>query len=204
MANQPVPDTMEVEAIFLLFGQRIENVYHVKSNTGVDAQVLSDCADAFNDWIVDSFMGVLSQDVHYLGLEVRNLDIPNGSVTTRQPGTDIHGAYTENSEPGGTTLCVSARTGQSGRSYRGRKYISGIPTTQRTGNTVLSSWAAACVAALNDLLTVLTAVNQVLVIVSRIQDHVTLSTPITTPVENFTVTDYDIDSQRRRLNGRGT
>jgi hypothetical protein len=40
--------------------------------------------------------------------------------------------------------------------------------------------------------------------VSRIQDHVVLTTAVATPVVNASYTDLFIDSQRRRLTGRGT
>jgi hypothetical protein len=60
------------------------------------------------------------------------------------------------------------------------------------------------VTALNNLISVLAAVDKLLVIVSRIQDHVVLTTAVATPVVNASYTDLFIDSQRRRLTGRGT
>jgi len=204
MPSSLVPNTMQCDVIFLLFGQRVENVYHITSPDGVDAAVLSDCADAMETWAEDQWMGVVSEDVQLLGVEVKNLSILGGGVVTRAPATTVVGSYTSPSLPGNVSFCASARTEQTGRSHRGRKYVAGVPSSQRTGNLVSSAYALQVISVLNDLVAVLSAINQVLSVVSRIQDHIVLGVAQTTPITNFTFTDLYIDSQRRRLTGRGT
>lgn len=204
MANLPVPNTVQVDVLFLLFGQRVENVYHVLWPGGVDAAALADTRDAFATWVAEEWMPPLSLNCQFIGLEVTNLSIEDGTKLSYTPPTTVTGSVDYMAEPGNVSYSVSLRTGQSGRSYRGRKFVAGIPGNARNGNQVTTPFATAVVAALTELLAVLQAINAVLVVVSRIQDAVTLAVPITTEVNAITVADYNLDSQRRRLTGRGT
>jgi len=203
MADKAVPLTMEVNVRFLLFGQLVENLYHVRNEDGVDAQVLSDCRDAFIQWVPNSFMPNVSHDLIWQGLEVKNLNILNGSILSYTAPSPVPGGANSASEPGNVSFCVSKRTGQSGRSFRGRTYVAGVPVVFRTGNSVDGNWASDVLASLNELITILNTFNQVLVVVSKIADKVERLIPITTQVINFTYADLNIDSQRRRLTGRG-
>lgn len=204
MAFQAVPDTIRVNVRFLLFNQIVENVYDVNCPTGVDAAALADCRDAFIDWVPNTYMGSISHDCFWTGLELQNLSIENGSVLSYTAPSPVAGGANSASEPGNVSFCVSARTGASGRSFRGRKYVAGVPIVFRTGNQVAADWAADILAALNGLISTLNAINQVLVVVSKIADGVERLTGLSTPVINFTYTDLNIDSQRRRLTGRGS
>jgi len=204
MPFQPVPNTVQCDVIFMLFGQFVENVIHVEVPAGVDAPTIQDCANEVGNWVEDTLLPALSQDITFLRVEAKNLSIEAGgeAVYNAAPGTVGGGAVS--SEPGNVAFCVSLRTAQSGRSYRGRKYVAGIATSQRVGNTVLPAYGQALADAFNTLITVLEGFAKVLVIVSRIQDGIELVTAVTTPVTSAVATNFDLDSQRRRLNGRGT
>jgi len=204
MAFQPVPNTVQCDAIFMLFGQIIENVYHVFVPDGVDAPTIQDCADVIGHWVEDTYLDNLSSNLTFLRVEAKNLSIADGgeAVYLAAPGTV--GGSADASEPGNVAFCVSLKTAESGRSHRGRKYISGLAVSQRVGNAVLPAYGAALADSLNTLLTVLEGVAKALVIVSRIQDGITLVTAAVTPVTSAVAVDFNIDSQRRRLNGRGT
>lgn len=204
MPDLPVPDTMQAETIFTLFGQTIENVYHIVSPTGVDAAALLDCAEAVHDWVGASLMPKMPDQVTYVRTEVKNISIPAGGMVVRVPSGVVTGAIAGGAEPGGTTFSIALRTGNTGRSYRGRKFVPAVPVIHRVGNGVAAAWANDLVTVFNDLRTALAAFNQVLVIVSRIQDNLELLIPITTEVIAVNYTNLDIDSQRRRLTGRGT
>jgi hypothetical protein len=204
MANQPVPNTVQVDVLFLLFGQRVENVYHVRWDGGVDAAALADTRDAFATWVAEEWMPPLSLNCQFIGLEVKNLSIEDGTMLAYTPPTTVTGSVDYMAEPGNVSFSISLRTGQSGRSYRGRKFVAGMPGNARTGNQVNSGFATAMVAALEELRNLLISINAVLVVVSRIQDTIELLVPITSEVLSVTIADYDIDSQRRRLTGRGT
>jgi hypothetical protein len=71
-----------------------------------------------------------------------------------------------------------------------------------SGNQVSTTQRAAILEAYNALLTAVSGLGYDLSVLSRVQDGVTLTTPVLTPI-NAVVMDSDIDSQRRRLTGRG-
>jgi hypothetical protein len=204
MALLPVAKTIQLDLIFLLHGQRVENVWHVTNNSGVDAQVLQDTAVAAMNWCTTSLMPLLANDIQFLGVEALNLDIPNGSKIAVQPPAPVAGGNTTPAFPGNVSFCVSLRTGFSGRSFRGRKYIPGIPLNVVNGDSVTSAFASDLIAAFNDLTQVMFAIGNFVVVVSRFANLVERLVPIATVVESYTTTDFFVDSQRRRLTGRGT
>jgi hypothetical protein len=201
---QPVPNTIQCDAIFLLFGQRVENVYHVEVPGGIDAPAIADTANVVRDWVITSLLPQLSHNITFIGVEAKNLSIEDGGVHFSAPATTAVGGSSDSSMPGGTAFCVTLATASAGRSFRGRKYVPGILVSQVSGNDVLAAYGNALVAIFNTLIATLEAVDKILVIVSRIQDHAVLTTAVTTPVTTAKATDYHIDSQRRRLTGRGT
>jgi hypothetical protein len=204
MAFQAVPNTIQCDVVFLLFGQRIENVYHVEVPGGVDAPTIVDTASEVGNWVMDTLMPSLSHNLTFLLVEATNLSIEGGGTATFAPTTPVPGGSGDSSMPGGTAFCVSLRTAESGRSHRGRKYISGLAVSQISGNQVLTAYGNALVAAIAELISVLSAVGKLLVVVSRVLDGVERVVGITTAVTAAVAVDYNIDSQRRRLTGRGT
>lgn len=204
MALKPVPNTMQANVRFLLFGQVVEMVFHVSSATGVDAQVMTDCLDMMAGWTAGNLMPHLSQDLSFTGVTVTDLSIEGGGQVNFEQVGGLAGSIAFAAEPGNVSYCVSLRTERVGRAYRGRKYLPGIPTSVRTSNQVSSGWAADIVTAFQALITALQSINQFLVVVSRTLDLVERLVPVATAVASITTTDLYIDSQRRRLTGRGT
>lgn len=204
MALKPVPNTMQVNVQYRLFGQVVENVYHVESPNGVDAQVLNDCMVQMAGWTANVLMPLLSQSCVFTGLVVTNLSIEGGGQVAFEQVGGLPGGQVAESEPGNVSYCISLRTARIGRAYRGRKYIAGIPIDKRTGNTINAGWAGSLVQAFQDLIATLQAINMFLVVVSRTLDLVERLVPVTETVISITTTDLFIDSQRRRLTGRGT
>lgn len=203
MPFQRVPLTVQVDVIFELYAQLIENVYFVQVPGGIDAAVLVDTANEMGSWVEEHFLGPLSTQITFVRLEVKNLDIDAGGVAVYTPAPNTHGGTSSDSEPGNVAFCVSLRTAQTGRSYRGRKFIAGLPQNGRVGNQMDPTWISGALAAMNELLAFLVSLDKVLVVVSRIQDGLELIEAIATPVIAISATDRNIDSQRRRLTGRG-
>jgi len=199
-----VPNTIQVEVIYLLFGQRVENVFHVEVPGGIDAAVIADTANEMGGWVEAQLMPLLSGSLVFLGVEAKNLDIEDGGVAIYTPTGTVVGGIASPALPGNVSYCISLRTASSGRSFRGRKYIAGIPLSMRTENTIDSTWSADLVAAFNDLIAVFEALGKFLVVVSRVADGVERLVGVATHVSAAQVTDMFIDSQRRRLTGRGT
>src|SRR5512144_574772 len=204
MPDLPVPNTVQVDVIYLLFGQRVENVWHATFPTGVDAVTLSDTEAAFAGWTAGTLMPLLSNELSFIGMETTNISIPNGGKRSFSQVPPVAGGVVIPSEPGNVSFCLSLRTQQTGRAYRGRKYIPGMPGNKRSGNQVLSGWATSLVQAMDDLIAGVQAINGFLSVVSRTLDLVERLVPVATAVTSITYTDLNINSQRRRLTGLGT
>lgn len=203
MAFQAVPNTVQCDILFLYYGQRVENVIHVECPEGVDAGVVSDTALTVRNWVEDSYLPLLVTAVTFLGVEAKDLSVDGGATAfanATPPGT---GGSAGDGMPGGTAFVVTLKTALSGRSYRGRKFIFGLNRSQVSGNELLAGYAGSFVEAFNDLIDVLTAVSKLLVVVSRVLDGIDRIVAVTTPVTTAAYSDLEIDSQRRRLTGRG-
>jgi len=189
---------------YTLYGQQIENVHHVKYAGDGDAAELAAIADIYNTWEIDTLMPLLSSALTYRGIEVRDLAVPAGAIGVAVPEAPIDGSITEDSLPGGTAFVISLRSGLAGRSARGRTYVAGIPISKKTGNQVVGSFASDLVSAFNDLIALLEAAGHFLVVVSRFAELVERVVPATFTITTATAVDTNLDSQRRRLNGRGS
>jgi hypothetical protein len=106
-------------------------------------------------------------------------------------------------EAGNVTVTMSERTGLAGRAFRGRMYVPGISENDSLANDTISSVLAGLLStAMQNLITTLFSAPEEMAIFHRphIPPH---------PLDNLTtfVTSYVIenilDSQRRRLPGRG-
>jgi hypothetical protein len=204
MPFQAVPNTIQCDVLFMYYGQRVENVFHVEVPGGVDAAVIVDTANDVRDWVIDSYLPLLVTAVSFIGVEAKNLSIEGGGTAFALPPGSASGGSAGEGMPGGTAFAVSLKTASSGRSYRGRKFVFGLNRSQISGNQIAIGYAGDIVAAFNELIAILTAVSKVLVIVSRIADGVERLTGVTTPVTTAAFTNLDVDSQRRRLTGRGS
>lgn len=106
--------------------------------------------------------------------------------------------------PNNAVMCVSARTAKRGRSYRGRKYLTGLLLQDTTDQVTWGSGAiTAYPAAFATLQASLDTAGFDCVVASK-QHNGVVTNPAETNEIIAWVTDDSIDSQRRRLKGRGT
>lgn len=204
MPSATIPNTVQCDVVFLLFNQRVENVVHIECPDGVDAPTIQDCANLVGNWVEDHYLPNLSADVTFLSVEAKNLSIDNGGVAIYNAAPGVTGGVTSASNPGNVSYTISLLTAASGRSFRGRKYVIGVPQFVVTGNQVSATWSAALVDAFNELRDILVAADKLLVVVSRVADGLERLVGVTTAVTSAGVSDLNTDSQRRRLNGRGS
>lgn len=203
MPSIPVPNVLEANVRFTLDGQHIENVlnfqYPTEDFEGAADSVYSTLNDvwwaALRPWLSDA---VFSNETYIVDLS----DI-NGPVSNKQPFTPPRGASTEYAAPNNSAFCVTHRTAARGRSYRGRSYISGIAVTQYTGSYILQTAVDGVVGAFNAMRTALEADSIFFCVVSRRTNKDDRDFGISTPVELSLGIDRVVDSQRRRLPGRG-
>lgn len=208
----PVPGTAQVEAIYLLDGQICENVNYYFKDSAVTATDLATLLAAHNNAIQDHLLGALDGACSLERVVGRMIDTADGIVGIDVTGLPATGTSGDEPEPNNVTACVSLRTGRAGRSFRGRNYIVGLPDAATTGNTLTPTFRSIVLGYYDQLLALQADIGWQLVVVSRfsgftIVDGKKVPTPrvegIATAVTAAIFVDNTVDSQRRRLPGRG-
>jgi len=202
MAFVAVPNTVLVEMIHFnsTTVQYAENTLYFENSGGWDATSAGDLADALSDWWESTLGEQASPTWELSTIRVTDLSSATGFVVEHFPGLTATGASA--ALPGNVTVAISFRTESRGRSYRGRNYFIGLGEGSVTNDTVNSGIVTALVDAYEALAASVAALGAVHVVVSRVSGGVERETGVTTPVTAYRV-DSTVDSQRRRLAGRG-
>jgi len=205
MAFIPVPNTARFELIFNSLDQIVENVFHVEKGTPWSAGNLATMAAAIMQWWKDELAPIVPATVSLTRIDSRDLTTEAAPFDSDPCLTDCEGTLANAQLPNNVTVAVKWTGGLTGRSQRGRTYHIGLAEDQVTGNSVDILDGAGILAAYNELITVVsgTLIGAQLVIVSYISGGVPRTTGQTTPVTTASL-DLQIDSQRRRLAGRGS
>jgi hypothetical protein len=204
MAYVPVPNTLQANVRFVLDGQQIENVLNFLFPAGTFTESSADIYDALNT----AFWAVLRTQLsnQLVSTEVYMVDRTSntGATATFPAFTSPSGNITATAESNQVAFCITHRTANRGRSFRGRTYISGLAKTNITQNTVDLSVANGLRDAFNDFRDLMQVAGTPLVVVSRKANGVDRTTGLATPITESLYRDRFVDSQRRRAPGRGT
>jgi hypothetical protein len=211
----PVTDTVAIDVIYDWDGQIVENTLYYKMASPSDAAIAAQ-VDVVTAYIRDTIMPLLTQLISLVRVVGTLLDAVDAFTVTNttdlpQAGSILTG--TAKSFPGNVTMAVSFRTAAAGRSGRGRNYVPGL-VDLRDGNSLLDDvYAGEVVDAWAGLRTLGSEDGWSQVVVSRfsgftIVDGKKVPTPrvagVTHVVTSTILTDRTLDSQRRRLPGRGS
>src|SRR5687767_8054720 len=205
MAFIPVPNTARFEVIFNSLDQIVENVYHVEKATPWSAANLETMANAIVAWWKAEMAPLVPSSVSLMRVDSRDLTVEAAPFHSAPCLVDCEGTLADAQEPNNVTVAVKWTGGLTGRSQRGRTYHIGLTSGQVTGNSVDILDGASILAAYNELKASIAAalIGAKLVIVSYITGGVPRTTGQTTDVTSASL-DLTIDSQRRRLPGRGS
>jgi len=199
----PVPNTAEVSMQALWDNQEVANVFHVTQSTPYDATSLAVLGALFQDWIDTSLKTNVSNSVQYTKLVMRSLESEGAPAIEYTTNFPISGVHTGTAQlPNNVTVAVKWSTGLAGRSYRGRTYHIGLAEAFVTGNVLESSFATALLGIYNDLLEAFDTYPGDLTVVSKFHNNAARTTGIATPIISCSINPV-VDSQRRRLPGRG-
>lgn len=207
MVYIPVPDTAQVEMVALMAGQRTQWVLHYKKDPvgNYDVPALSDLAAALVAAINGASVKGLFPTTWSL-IEVRAIDMEDqfGPAVSASSGLPIVGTRAGGQLPNNVALVLTKRTSARGRSFRGRLYFGPLVEADVTDNTVSGAIVTSIIGNLGAvLLTVVGAsFTHRLQVVSRFTNNAARVTGIATQVTGWT-SDGIVDSQRRRLPGRG-
>lgn len=206
----PVENTALVECRMHYDNQKVENTLWVENESAWDGDSLAELATEVKDWWVASYSTICSNTVALNEVVCTDMTSETGAQASLA-GAGAAGGVGSGSLPGGTAFTVSFRTALRGRSFRGRNYIVGIPQDFRSGiSGVDVDYVEAVINAYNDFKSAISTAGWTWVVVSRFSGiggtppkPLPRTAGVTTPVASVICTDAVLDSQRRRLPGRG-
>jgi hypothetical protein len=197
-----VNDTIEVRLQYLTPGGVAENVLDfTKSSTVLDGD-MEDMANAVKDAWEAHVGNATSEDITLTSVIATDVSSETGGGFEAIAG--ISGGFLQPALPGNATIAVSYKTAKRGRSYRGRTYHVGLPKTWQSGDTIGPTNATTLQEIYQAFYDAIATdmPDFVHTVVSRCQANAWLLVAETTPVTAIVV-EPTIDSQRRRLAGRG-
>ena len=201
----PIPNTASVELIYSLFGDVVENCFSVSSNTPFSFAALQDIRAQFDSWHAASFVGCLCADTVLQRIRTRALDSSAGATEDYHLPIPRGGTIGGGSFPSNVTFAIKLATGLAGRSYRGRIYMPSICGSCQSANQVTSAAQSVYLGSLQSLMANLHAhnANWNLCVASRYNNGAWRTVGVCTIATGWSIVNAGIDSQRRRLPGRG-
>lgn len=202
MPFQPVIDGIQVLVNYRELGQELQSQLYFQADGAITSQVLTDTGQMVADWLGNEWAAVACNFATVVSILSTDVSVEGGNQITFTPIGGIVGQLSSPPLPTGTTVTASWRTGRSGRSYRGRTYHVGLTETQVDGNSLTTAANTAIQQAYSQLIIDATSNNTPLAVCSRVNGGVQRPSGVLTKVITCLVDQY-IDSQRRRLTGRG-
>lgn len=200
----PTPACARVAIEQKLFSQDVVNtLWFSWGGAGEPAEEeLLALAGYVKQWWIDQMAPVLSVDISIVNVNA------TGQASLTEPSVDTGGASTTGelagaAIPSSNCVTISFRTYERGRSGRGRNYVAGLREVDVVGNVVDNATITGLVDAYLDLIdNPLTPWNWC--VVSHYSEGAAREEGYKQVVTSVTVADTNIDSQRRRLTGRGS
>jgi len=204
MAFVPAINCAAISIRQTLFGQNTENTLYFRYASPILSADLNALASYIEDWFIDEVMaGTLSEDLVYRETVATSLTTDTSPSVTVNVRTGETSTVASPSLPGNVAFTMSFRTEERGRYARGRNYIMGLAEANVVGNALDISIANALVAAYGLLMTA-PPVDWEWVVLSRSFEGLPRVEGLQLPVTTVVYSDLYLDSQRRRLTGRGT
>lgn len=204
----PAPLTARVAMLFRQNGQRVENVYHVLyTATPTDADLGTAC-DVFKDWWDTNVKAGASEQLSLIEVDATNIEDEGGNTVILTEGLPIAGTNAGEPMPNNVTVAIKWTTGFGGRSKRGRTYHLGLVRTElqdNDPNLLEDTMVDALTDQYNQLIEdVATNTAGQLAVCSYRFNNAPRTSAVVTPILAASLVDNVVDSQRRRLPGRGS
>lgn len=195
----PNPNVLEVAVNQRLFNRPITNVLYWDLEYVPTAGDVHEVADAFANAWGEHMLPLLVDQLFTVGVRVRSLASQASPQVEYQYPVPLGGHKALGVMSANNAVCLTHRTGLPGRSYRGRTYISGVPSAGLNGNYVAASWAEPLPGAFMGMVGSVTAsVGGFHVVYSRRAGGAWRVTGLATPVIQTVLRNLKVDSQRRR------
>lgn len=212
----PAENTAQVRVNQTLHGQKITNTFYVTKNAEWGTADLVALANLFISWWNDDLSDNLSVNLGLTSVSARSMQAEDApGVEIAAPALSV-GLLPEQAATGNVAFVVKHVTGLTGRNRRGRSFVAGLTEVQVEGNLVAALTRDTILVAFGELRDRLIAAGYVPVVASFydgtalvplgdgqiVKRPVPRDAALLTPIEGY-VADVELDSQRRRLTGRG-
>lgn len=203
MAFIPVPNVAQLEAVYSQAGQIVENTFYYQAPGSMDTGDVEELGAAWlGEWSTN-LKAYIPSETTLINIKVTDLTTAVSPVVNYSTGLPIIGTRGGGLLPTNVSLAFTRRTALRGRSYRGRIYWPGLIEADVTVNVVAPTFVSTVIAGLQNMNAVTTSLGVwESVVVSRWSEGNPRGTGVFTPIVNWTC-DGIVDSQRRRLTGRG-
>lgn len=154
-------------------------------------------------WLNVDLCAVLSNQMSFTSITSTQLKEDGGLQAISPLTPPAVGDVNSEAMPNNVALCATITTAERGRAGRGRIYLAGLGRSQTEQSRVLAGPLAAINGKLDDLLSAAVAADFRMGVYSRYYKKVKRDLGKFTAATGFAVLDSVLDSQRRRLPGRG-
>lgn len=204
MAFIPVPNVLQAELRFLYGSQRCENVVYFEGSAGVTPALASSLGGQLVSWWNTHFKTPSPTIMSLVEVYITDLTAADSFTVSHVNLLPSAGLSAVDPLPFNCAHCVSFRTAARGRSGRGRNYVMGLTDSEAAASVISTTRVNLDVAAYQALVGAGTFVAGLqFVVVSRFLNGAPRTVGIARPVTSVLSVDTTVDSQRRRLPGRG-
>lgn len=204
MAFVPAANTVMCELRYLMGGVQAENTLYYRRTSGtVTPGVLQSIGSALVGWWAAGIAPLVSNQLELNEVYMTDLTTATSITGTFAPTVPVFGSDTADPLPNNVSLAVSFRTAGRGRSSRGRNYIFGLTDSDASGSRINGPVVNSIQTAYASLIPLLVDEAFEWVVVSRFTNGNPRSQALVQPITGVVVVDDVVDSQRRRLPGRG-
>lgn len=206
MAFIPIPNAIEVAVHWTFQGQDYVLTIGIKVPSAVTQTILDAASAALDLWSYTELRPRMTAGYAHNYVKAVDQTTSSGpiSINTAHNGAGGSSTATGAVLPGNVALVVTFHTALRGRSFRGRNYTFGLASGNLATPLEVASGSGTAIgtvyANLNSYMTGFSGVHSVL---SRYSGNAPRVTGLATPVTAYAVS-LALDSQRRRLLGRGT
>lgn len=199
----PILNGAQVEIRYTWNGEQVENVVGLAIPTDYDVASFATLgAQIVTAW--ETYASTVSSNECALReLYFTDLTSDSGPTYSHSIPVPIPGDLSVDSVPNNCSCAISFRTRFRGRSYRGRNYPPGMPETLTDGSRVAQAWRDAWTSFYATLYGDALANGTPMGVISRYSGGLPRAVGQITPITAILFVDDVIDSQRRRLPGRG-
>lgn len=197
------PNVAEVKMEFKQAEQYLYNTHHFYDDAGWDEGRLNNLGTAIYNWYDTQLTELQSASAQLTAITCRDLSSGSGLETSVTTGLPRSGSRPTVAAPNNVTIAIKKSSGRSGRAYHGRTFFIGLCNEDIVGNYLTST-------ALNNIRDAYDALRNPgsglfapqLCILSEVLAGNWRVGGLSTICTGISV-DSTLDSQRRRLPGRG-